>query len=61
MNADDKNNNSPDFYIFDPNNKNRLGAAFRHKKGDGFNIVIGKDRYVAFPPRRKKTDGDDGK
>ena len=34
--------------------KNKLvGSVFNHSKGKGFNILIGKDRYVAFPPKMK--------
>lgn len=51
--------NKPAFYIFDESNKNRLGVAFRHKKGSGINLLIGMVRYVAFPPRRKKTKKED--
>ena len=46
----------PAFYIFaqdaDGQSK-RIGAAFRHNKGNGFNILIGNTRYVAFPPKAK--------
>lgn len=56
----DEDKNRPAFHIFDESNKNRLGAAFKHKKGEGFNILIGKVRYVAFPPRRKKSESEEG-
>ena len=45
----------PAFYIYQPdngdNNLRRIGAVFTHKKGKGFNIVIGEMRLVAFPPK----------
>jgi hypothetical protein len=46
----------PAFYIFAPgaDGKNTIiGAAFKHNKGNGVNIVIGNTRYVAFPPKVK--------
>lgn len=46
----------PDFYIFakdDNGGSKNIGAAFKHAKGKGYNIVIGKARYVAFPPKPK--------
>lgn len=49
-------NKTPDFYIFvkDPEgNSTRIGAAFRHNKGQGMNILINEERYVAFPPKKK--------
>lgn len=34
--------------------KNQLvGSVFNHAKGRGFNILIGQNRYVAFPPKMK--------
>ncbi|MCU0433154.1 MAG: hypothetical protein MUC87_06865 [Bacteroidia bacterium] len=33
----------------------RIGATFTHSKGKGFNIVIGKQRYIAFPSTPKAT------
>lgn len=46
----------PAFYIFtqSQSGKNeRVGAAFKHGKGNGYNVLIGKSRYVAFPPKAK--------
>ena len=49
----------PAFYIFDTVETNgkkenkRIGAAFAHKKGNGFNLVINGKRYAAFPPKAK--------
>ena len=49
----------PAFYIFDTVEKDgkkenkRVGAAFAHKKGTGFNVLINGKRYAAFPPRVK--------
>ena len=45
------------FYIFAQDEKGesqRIGTAFNHKKGNGINIVIGKSRYLAFPPKPKQ-------
>jgi hypothetical protein len=33
----------------------RIGATFAHAKGKGFNVVIGKQRYIAFPNTPKAT------
>lgn len=46
----------PTYYIFEKDaegNSKRIGAAFKHGKGNGFNIVIDKNRYTAFPPKPK--------
>ena len=48
----------PDFYIFEngpvgENGGKHAGAAFRHKKGKGFTLLIGGKRYAAFPPKKK--------
>jgi len=48
----------PDFYIFEngPDGQKGgkpTGAAFRHKKGKGFTLLIGGKRYAAFPPKEK--------
>lgn len=46
----------PSYYIFEKDaegNSRRIGAAFKHKNGGGFNIVIDKNRYTAFPPKPK--------
>lgn len=47
---------TPDFQIFLQGfggEKIRVGTAFKHGKGEGFNILIGNARYVAFPPKAK--------
>jgi hypothetical protein len=46
----------PDFYIFlqGMGGENiRVGAAFKHGKGDGFTMLIGNTRYMAFAPKVK--------
>ncbi len=46
----------PAFYIFTQSKdgkSQRVGAAFRHSKSNGFNVLIGNTRYVAFPPKVK--------
>jgi hypothetical protein len=50
----------PAFYIFDTvesedgqKENKRVGAAFRHGKGNGLNVVINGKRYAAFPPKAK--------
>lgn len=50
----------PAFYIFakdQDGNSQRIGAAFRHKKGNGLNIIIGEARYTAFPPKAATGEG----
>ena len=48
----------PAFYIFEntaagqPGGK-PAGAAFPHKKGKGFTLLIAGKRYAAFPPKAK--------
>jgi hypothetical protein len=32
---------------------NPAGAAFAHKKGNRFTLLIGGKRYAAFPPKAK--------
>lgn len=44
----------PAFYIFKKNSEGvseKVGAAFKHTKGNGLNIVIDETRYAAFPPK----------
>ncbi len=55
-----KKENKPAFYIFAEGEKDKppVGAAFRHGKGNGLNIVIGETRYVAFPPKAKPETGE---
>lgn len=48
----------PDFYIFENGANGEkggkpAGAAFAHKKGKGFTLLIGGKRYAAFPPKEK--------
>jgi len=47
----------PAFYIFEDGAAgqpgNRVGAAFPHKKGRGFTVLIAGKRYAAFPPKQK--------
>lgn len=54
--------NKPAFYIFvqQDGETRRIGAAFRHKKGNGFNLVINNQRYTAFPPRAKTAQAKAG-
>ena len=55
-----KTKQAPDFYIFENWDKGQkggkpAGAAFVHKKGNGFTILIAGKRYAAFPPKAKTT------
>lgn len=49
----------PAFYIFDivesggKKENKRVGAAFAHKKGNGYSFLINGKRYAAFPPKVK--------
>lgn len=49
----------PAFYLFETaevdgkKEYKRVGAAFRHGKGNGYNVVINNKRYAAFPPKAK--------
>lgn len=51
----------PAFYIFDTvesdgkKENKRVGAAFAHKKGNGYSFLINGKRYAAFPPKAKTT------
>lgn len=38
-------------------NKRYAGSAYKHKKGNGLNILIGGVQYLAFEP---KNNGDEG-
>ena len=57
-----KEKQAPAFYIFETveidgkKENKRIGAAFAHKKGSGFNILINGKRYSAFPPKPKPAD-----
>ncbi len=51
----------PDFFIFEnaPNGEKLgkpAGAAFAHKKGKGYTLLIGGKRYAAFPPKPKTAE-----
>lgn len=62
-NNNDKQKQKPDFYIFakdETGESKNIGAAFRHARGNGYNIVIGKTRYVAFPPKAKSSEAKPG-
>ena len=54
------NINKPALYIFiqQDGQTQRVGAAFKRKKGTGFNIVINGVRYSAFPPKDKPAQGE---
>jgi hypothetical protein len=45
--------NKPALYIFTQQDgqTTRIGAAFKHKKGNGYNLVINGIRYSVFPPK----------
>jgi hypothetical protein len=52
----------PAFYLFDTVEQEgkkelkRIGAAFAHRKGYGFNFIINGKRYTAFPPKIKSAE-----
>jgi hypothetical protein len=53
-----KTKQAPDFNIFENSRKGEkggkpAGAAFLHKKGEGFTVLINGKRYAAFPPKAK--------
>jgi len=56
----------PAFYIFDTTEANgqkeykRIGAAFAHKNGNGFNVIINGKRFAAFPPKLKTSATPEG-
>jgi len=54
----DKQKKKPDFHIFlEGAEGNRYaGAAYRHKKGNGLGLIIGGQRYVAFPAKENKKE-----
>ena len=52
----DQPKTTPAYYIFEKGadgNNTRVGAAFKHGKGTGFNVLIGDKRYTAFEPKAK--------
>lgn len=56
---------APDFYIFLNGGDNKqggkpAGAAFAHKKGKGFTLLIDGKRYAAFPPKAKAAPASTG-
>jgi hypothetical protein len=61
-----KEKQAPAFYIFDTvetdgqKESKRVGAAFKHSKGNGYNVIIDGKRYAAFPPKAKPaaTEGE---
>ena len=52
-----KTKQAPAFLIFENGAEGKTGkpagAAFAHKKGNGFTFLIGGKRYAAFPPKPK--------
>lgn len=56
----------PAFYLFETvetdGNKElkRIGAAFSHKKGNGFNFIVNGKRFTAFPPKPKSGEIQEG-
>ena len=51
---------APAYYIFENGTDGTkggkpAGAAFVHKKGNGFTLLIGGKRYAAFPPKAKSA------
>lgn len=52
----------PAFYIFETvetdgrKDNKRIGAAFAHRKGNGYNLLINGKRYAAFPPKAKAAE-----
>jgi hypothetical protein len=61
-----KEKQAPAFYIFDTvetdgqKESKRVGAAFKHGKGNGYNIIIDGKRYAAFPPKAKTAAATEG-
>lgn len=55
--TENQSRKKPAFYIFtqEAGKSEYIGAAFRHKTGTGFNILIGNDSYVAFEPKLKSA------
>ena len=56
-----KTKQAPDFYVFENTAKGEkggkpAGAAFLHKKGKGFTVLINGKRYAAFPPKAKAPE-----
>lgn len=59
-----KEKQKPDFYIFenagngDKKGGKPAGAAFLHKKGKGFTVLINGKRYAAFPPKAQSAQAE---
>jgi len=56
MTTENKKGSQPAYYIFvkeADGTQTRIGAAFKHAKGTGLNIVLDNKRYIAFPPKAK--------
>ena len=57
-----KEKQGPAFYIFDTvetdgkKENKRVGAAFAHKKGSGYSLLINGKRYAAFVPKAKTAE-----
>jgi len=57
-----KEKQGPAFYIFDTvetdgkKENKRVGAAFAHKKGSGYSLLINGKRYAAFPAKAKTAE-----
>ena len=65
-NKETKKESKPaDMYVFEAvegSKENKIvGRVYRHKKGPGFNILIGGKRYSAFPPKAKTEAAAEGK
>lgn len=52
------NTNKPAFYIFTQKGHKRVGAVFRHRKGNGYTILVNGRRYAAFPSRATSGEGE---
>lgn len=56
----------PAFYLFDTveadgkKELKRIGAAFAHKKGNGFNFIVNGMRFTAFRPKPKSAEKQEG-
>lgn len=59
MTTETKTKIKPVLYIFETLEGGKTinaGAAFNHKTGKGFNLVVDGKRYVAFPPKAKSEE-----
>ena len=52
-----KEKQAPDFYLFEQvagsKDSKIVGAVYRHKKGNGLNVLMNGKRYSAFAPKPK--------